>query len=107
MGPTAISDRESVDTYRRRAYHAPMKAKTKRTYNLSEVAISRVRELAGRYEAAPSQDKVVELAIERLYRDVRDREEAEAWAKASEDPDFRAEMELVARDLDERDSWPA
>ena len=51
--------------------------------------------------------QVVELAIERLYRDVRDREEAEAWAKASEDPDFRAEMELVARDLDERDSWPA
>ena len=84
-----------------------MMARTKRTYNLSETAVARVRELADRYEAAPSQDKVVELAIERLYRDVRDREEAEAWAEASEDPEFRAETERIARDLDDRDSWPA
>ena len=78
----------------------------KRTYNLSEEAVTRVRELAGPYRAAPSQDRVVELAIERLYRDVREREEADRWATASGDAEFRAEMTEIADGYDEPASWP-
>ncbi len=84
-----------------------MSSRTKRTYNLSEQTVSRVRELAGRYEAAPSQDRVVELAVERLYRAVRDEQEAQAWARAAEDPEFRAEAKRIARDYGDRESWPA
>jgi len=81
--------------------------RTKRTYNLSQQTVARVRELSARYGAAPSQDGVVELAVERLYRDVREAEEARAWAEAADDPAFRAQMKQVARDYDEPDTWPA
>jgi hypothetical protein len=83
-----------------------MATKTKRTYNLSDRTVSRVRELAERYGAAPSQDGVVELAIERLYRDVRDREEAGLWAAASEDPEFHAEMRSIAGEYGRLEPWP-
>lgn len=81
-------------------------ARTKRTYNLSQETVARVRELAGRYGAASSQDGVVELAIERLYRDVRDREEADRWAAAAEDPEFRAETRTIATEYGDVDRWP-
>jgi hypothetical protein len=83
-----------------------MPSKVKRTYNLNAATVARVRELAGSYGAAPSQDGVVELAIERLYRDIREREEAELWAASSGDIEFRAEMAGIANAYDEPGSWP-
>jgi hypothetical protein len=84
-----------------------MSTKTKRTYNLSSEAVTHVRELAGRPGAATSQDGVVEFAIERLYRDIRDQEEAAVWSRAAEDPEFRAEMRALATAYGDLDSWPA
>ncbi len=79
----------------------------KRTYNLSEQTVARVRELSARYGAAPSQDRVVELAVERLYRSVREQEEAEQWSRAADDPEFREEALRLAREYGDRESWPA
>ena len=84
-----------------------MSHRTKRTYNLSTETVERVRELSARYGSAPSQDAVVELAVDRLYREVREREEAEAWARAADDPEFRAEMRDIAEAFGDRDTWPA
>jgi hypothetical protein len=84
-----------------------MPVKVKRTYNLSVEVVTHVRDLAGLMGATMSQDRVVELAVERLYRDIRDREEAAAWAGAAEDPEFRAEMRGIAAAYGDRDSWPA
>ena len=84
-----------------------METRTKRTYNLSGRAVTRVRELAGRYDTAPSQDGVVELAIDQLYREVMDRQDAEHWADAADDTEFHAEMEAIAAAFDEPDAWPA
>jgi hypothetical protein len=86
---------------------APMVARRKRTYNLNGATIVQVRELAARYGAATSQDAVVELAVERLYREYADRSEREAWSQAAEDPEFRAEMQGIASAYGDRDSWPA
>jgi hypothetical protein len=85
---------------------APVNVKVKRTYNLSESTIRRVRELAGKYEVAKSQDAVVELAVDRIYAEMRDREEAGLWAGAAEDPEFRAEMSGIAADFGDKDAWP-
>lgn len=84
-----------------------MSTKTKRTYNLSTEAVAHVRELAGRAGSATSQDGVVEYAIERLYRDIRDQEEAAVWSRAAEDPEFRAEMRAIATEYGDLDRWPA
>ena len=78
----------------------------KRTYNLSETTVRRVRELADKYEVAKSQDAVVELAVDRIYAEMRDREEAILWANAAENPEFRAEMSGIASDFGDRDAWP-
>ena len=83
-----------------------MSSKVKRTYNLNAKTVARVRELAGPYGAAASQDGVVELAIERLYRDIRERKEADLWAAASGDAEFRAELTVIAVEYDEPGSWP-
>jgi hypothetical protein len=81
--------------------------KIKRTYNLSESTVRRVRELAGEYRVSETQDGVVEKAVERLYQEERARQEAEAWASAAGDPEFRAEMTALAQDFEDHDSWPA
>jgi hypothetical protein len=83
-----------------------MSVRTKRTYNLPERTVRRVRELAAGGSVGSSQDAVVETAIERLYDQVRGEEEARRWSEAADDPDFRAEMTAIARDLDEPDEWP-
>jgi hypothetical protein len=83
-----------------------MPARTKRTYNLSTATVHRVRELAEQYGAARTQDGVVELAIERLYHEARARVEAEQWADAAVDQEFRSEMADIAAAFDEPDSWP-
>jgi hypothetical protein len=81
--------------------------KIKRTYNLNESTVRRVRELAGEYRVSETQDGVVEKAVERLYEEERARQEAEAWTSAAEDPEFMAEMTALAHDFEEHDSWPA
>jgi hypothetical protein len=73
--------------------------RTKRTYNLAETTVRRVRELSDDYGAAPTQDGVVDLAVERLYVELRERAEAERWAVAREDPAFQAEMREIERDI--------
>jgi hypothetical protein len=79
---------------------------TKRTYRLTERAQSRVRELAGRYSIAGSQDSVVELAVDRLYREVEAAAEAREWAAAAADPAFRGESDQIARAFADAETWP-
>jgi hypothetical protein len=83
-----------------------MGTKMKRTYNLSTEAVAHVRDLAAKGDAGTSQDGIVELAIERLYRERREHEEAVQWARASEDPAFTAEMNEVERTYRDLESWP-
>jgi hypothetical protein len=84
-----------------------MELRTKRTYRLSERAQSRVRELAGEYGIAGSQDAVVELAVDRLYREVEAEAEARRWAEAATDPAFRAEAADLEREFSGIETWPA
>ena len=83
-----------------------MPTRTKRTYNLPVQTVHRVRELAARPELESSQDRIVELAIDELYRSVRDREEAASWGRAAVDPEFQAEMRQVDADLRPHERWP-
>ena len=78
----------------------------KRTYNLDDVTVRHVREMSAEYGVADSQDAVVELAVERLYREALDRVERERWAAAAADPAFGAEMREIAADLDGDETWP-
>jgi hypothetical protein len=82
-----------------------MAPRTKRTYSLRAETVLRVRELAARYGS--SQDAVVDRAVEELERGRRDEDEAKAWARAAEDPDFRRESAEIAAAYDEPDHWPA
>ena len=84
-----------------------MTLRAKRTYKLSERTLERVRELAGRYAVARSQDAVVDLAVDNLYREVREQREGELWSAASADEEFRAEVESIARELETGETWPA
>ena len=83
-----------------------MAERIKRTYNLSAATVRRVRELAGDYGVAKSQDAVMELAVDRLYSQLRDLEEGAQWATAAQDPEFRAEMSALAADLRDGETWP-
>ena len=86
-----------------------MATRVKRTYNLSPETVRRVREMAERYGVAPSQDGVVELAVDELERRFRDQREADAWAAAATDPAFATEageIEAAFRSAD-RETWPA
>ena len=86
-----------------------MASRVKRTYNLAPATVRRVREMSERYRLAPSQDAVIELAVDELERRVREADETEAWAAAASDPEFRAEtdeMETAYRAAD-RETWPA
>jgi len=81
----------------------------KRTYNLRPQTVNQVREMAERYGVAPSQDAVVELAVDELERRLRDEREADVWEQAGRDPRFRAEakeLEASYRSAD-RETWPA
>ena len=95
-----------IDTSNGRVKIASMSTKTKRTYNLSAEAVAHVRDLAARGDLAPSQDAVVEMAIDQLYRGVRDREDAARWATAANDGTFRQEMRALAAELDGPAGWP-
>lgn len=86
-----------------------MPARVKRTYNLDPGTVRRVREMAERYQVAPSQDAVVELAVDELERRLLDAREAEAWEAAASDPEFAAEVEetQTAYRTADRETWPA
>lgn len=83
-----------------------MVERTKRTYNLRPETVVRVRELAASYGSA-SQDAVVELAVDRLYRELQEARESELWAQAAGDAEFRSEARAIARDYEDRADWPA
>jgi hypothetical protein len=81
--------------------------KTKRTYNLSRRTIETVQALARR-KVAPTQDALVELAVDELARHVREADEAETWAAAAGDRQFAAEaaeLEAACGDADPA-TWP-
>jgi hypothetical protein len=84
-----------------------MEPRTKRTYRLSERAQARVREMAGEYGVGGSQDAVVELAIDRLYREVEAEAEARRWAAAAADPTFTSEAMDLEREFSGLETWPA
>ena len=85
-----------------------MATKVKRTYNLAPATVRRVRELTEDYAVAPSQDAVIELAVDELDRRLRDGRESEAWAAAAADPDFQAEAADIAAAYGAADAetWP-
>jgi len=86
-----------------------MVSRVKRTYNLAPRTVHRVREMAERYGVAPSQDAVIELAVDELERRIREQQEADAWAQAAADPEFQSEfgeLEDSYRVAD-RETWPA
>jgi hypothetical protein len=83
-----------------------MATRVKRTYNLSTETIRRVRELASEYGVADSQDRVVELAVERFYGQQRATEEAALWAEAADDDAFQREVAFIREAYDDRDVWP-
>jgi hypothetical protein len=84
-----------------------MTSRAKRTYNLSETTVRRVRELAEQYGAFRTQDRVVDAAVERLYLELQAKVEEAEWAAAADDPAFQAEAKAIAEDFGDRDSWPA
>ena len=86
-----------------------MASRVKRTYNLAPATVRRVREMSERYRVAPTQDAVIELAVDELERRVREADETTAWANAASDPDFRAETDEIqaAYRAADRETWPA
>ncbi len=97
----------AIDTRNRDVHHGSMTGRVKRTYNLDPSTVHRVRELAGLPDVAPSQDGVVDLAVERLYLEVQARQEADAWENAARDPAFASEMAGIASDYRDGETWPA
>lgn len=87
---------------------ALMGSRVKRTYNLAPATIRRVREMAEDFAVAPSQDAVVELAVDELERRLRDERESLAWQEAAADPGFGSEAgELAtAYSAADRETWP-
>lgn len=86
-----------------------MSAKVKRTYNLDPGTVTRVRELSEQYGVAPSQDAVIELAVDELERRLREQREADVWAAAAADPAYRTEIEDLASAYEpaDRETWPS
>lgn len=81
-------------------------SRTKRTYNLSATTLRQVRELAAEYGLASSQDAVVELAVDQLYREAVEREESARWTDAATDPEFRREATGLADLYADVERWP-
>jgi hypothetical protein len=84
-----------------------MTTRAKRTYNLSEMTVRRVREIAEQYGAFRTQDRVVDAAVERLYLELRTKAEEAQWAAAAHDPEFQAEAAAIAEAFGDQDRWPA
>jgi hypothetical protein len=97
-----------IDTHGWTSHHRLMTTKVKRTYNLEPATVRRVRELTETYGVAASQDAVIELAVDELDRRLRDAREADAWAAAAVDPDYRSEVADVSAAFAGADAetWP-
>ena len=63
--------------------------------------------MVGRPDLPSTQDAVVELAIDDLYRAVHDRADAARWSDAAGSESFRGEMRMIASDLAAAEGWPA
>lgn len=85
-----------------------MSSRMKRTYNLAPSTVRRVREMAEEYGVAPSQDAVIELAVDELARRLREEHESLAWQEAASDPAFQAEADELgaAYGSADRETWP-
>jgi hypothetical protein len=81
--------------------------KIRRTYNLSPDVVAAVKRMVDEGKIAPSQDALVERALRRYARLVRDRAHGERWAQAASDPSFKAEMKALLREFesDDRGAW--
>ena len=98
-----------IDTHCWTLQTGEMPTRVKRTYNLVPATVRRVKEMAEDYGVAPSQDAVIELAIDELDRRLRDEREAIVWTDAASDPAFQvevAELDEAYRGVD-RETWPA
>jgi len=97
-----------IDTHLGTYDSGQMATRVKRTYNLSEATVKRVREMSERYGVASSQDAVVELAVDELERRLRDEREGDAWASAAADRAFVTETDalLEAYGTADRETWP-
>lgn len=87
-------------------YTASM-TKIKRTYNLSPMTVGLVRRLAEESHVAPTQDAVVEAAVQSLGRRVRDEEHVRQFAVCARDPEFQREMTEIGTEFeaDDRAAW--
>lgn len=85
-----------------------MPARQKRTYNLAPRTVRAVRELADEYHAAPTQDGVIELAVDELQRRLRDAAEASVWERAAADASFIGEAGEIEKAYGsaDRETWP-
>ena len=88
-----------IDTHHLDVKTTFMGTTIKRTYNLTTEAVAHVRDMVGRGNLPASQDGVVELAIDHLYREVRDGDDAAAWAQAALDEAFINETRSIADEL--------
>ncbi len=95
-----------IDAHALDVHAASMTTRIKRTYNLSPEAVSRVRDLSGREDLPTSQDGVVEMAIEHLYREIRDRDDADLWSRAAGDAPFLAEVRSISHEFAAAEGWP-
>lgn len=84
-----------------------MAIRVRRTYNLSPEVVAAVKRMVDEGKVAPSQDALVERALRRYARLVRDRAHTARWAEASSDPTFRAETEdlLTEFESEDRAAW--
>jgi hypothetical protein len=82
--------------------------KVKRTYRLRPSTVEAVREMVEGRRVAPTQDAVVEMAIEDLVLALRLADEAEQYAAAASDPTLRMEAKTLDRDFAPLDAetWP-
>ena len=89
-------------------WEAALMLKTKRTYNLSRRTIETVQSLVTERGVAPTQDALVELAVDELARHVREADEAEAWTAAANDREFTVESDELeaAYQTADAETWP-
>ena len=73
----------------------PTATKTKRTYNISTMAVDLVKYSVEVLHAEPSQDSFVEDAIISHAQRLRDAEEALLWRQAASDPVYQAEVQAL------------
>lgn len=83
--------------------------RTKRTYRLSVRTVKAIRELVSDYGVAPTQDALVEMALDDFARRMREEREARVWEAAADDPEFQRETREVATEFRAADAetWPA